>query len=159
MRRGRPDGATSSEGKETMFPGSIGMSRWQGLFAAPAATGVVAGALYIRDARCRATNVETMEERERVFELHIKDGGVAVDVRTVRAWMGDTVRPRWTADKPVVLHLRGYDIERRVTPGGNAENTFRADVTGRFLAAPLSGARPHGPGRRAPLVMVEIYPR
>ncbi len=109
MRRGRPDGATSSEGKETM------------------------------------------EARERVFELHIKDGRVAVDLRTVR--------PRWTADKPVVLHLRGYAIERKVTPGGNAEVTFKADVTGRFPVAALSGPRPHGPGRRGPLVMVEIYPR
>ncbi len=117
MRRGRPDGATSSEGKETM------------------------------------------EARERVFELHIKDGRVAVDVRTVRAWRGDTVRPRWTADQPVVLHLRGYAIERKVTPGGNAEVTFKADVTGRFPVAALSGPRPHGPGRRGPLVMVEIYPR
>ena len=159
MRRGRPDGATSSEGKETMFPGSIGMSRWQGLFAALAATGIVAGALYIRDARSCATNVETMEARERVFELHIKDGRVAVDVRTVRAWRDDTVHPRWTADKPVVLHLRGYAIERKVTPGGNAEVTFKADVTCRFPVAALSGPRPHGPGRRGPLVMVEIYPR
>ena len=39
-----------------MFPGSLGMSRWQGFFVALAAVGVIAGALYIKDARSCATN-------------------------------------------------------------------------------------------------------
>ncbi len=45
-----------------MFPGSFGMSRWQGFFVALAAVGIiVVGALYIPHARSCATNLGTME--------------------------------------------------------------------------------------------------
>lgn len=133
---------------------------WRGCLAVLMAVGVVASALYITDARSCATNALAMEAMERVFELHIKDGMVARDMRAVRAWVGDTVRLRWTTDKPVVLHLHGYDIETKVAPGEVAEIVFKAHATGRFPVEVHGKGRGQGSGHHhGPLVIIEIYPR
>ncbi len=159
MRRTRPNGATTSEGNESMFLGSIGMSRWLGFFVALAAVGIVGGALYIPQARSCARNAATMEVKDRVFVLHIKDGRVAGDGHTVRAWKGDTVRLRWTADEAMVLHFHGYDMETKVSPGEVAEIVFKVHATGRFPVEAHGKGGAHGSGRRGALVMVEAYPR
>jgi len=134
--------------------------RWSGILASLVAVGIVVGALYIPGARSCTTNTASMEAMERVFELHIKDGMVARDMRIVRAWVGDFVRLRWTTDKPVVVHLHGYDIERNVTPGGVTEIVFKAHATGRFPIEVHGKGGAHGSGHHhGPLVIVEIYPR
>ncbi|MFQ5763590.1 MAG: hypothetical protein ACE5GT_01565 [Rhodospirillales bacterium] len=143
-----------------VFPNTHPISRRLGFLAALVAVGVVAGVLYITDARSCATNAAAMEVMEQVFDFHIKDGMVARDIRTVRAWVGDTVRLRWTTDKPVVLHLHGYDIETKVAPGAVAEIVFKAHATGRFPVEVHGKGGAHGSGHRHdPLVIVEIYPR
>ena len=125
-----------------------------------AALGIVAGAMHIPDARSCASNAPLMDPMERIFELHITNGAVAEDSRTVRVMEGDTVRLRWTADEPVVLHLQGYDMETTVAPGGMTEIAFEADVTGRFPVAAQGEPGSQGSaGHRGPLVIVEIFPR
>ena len=93
------------------------------------------------------------------FDVKIEHGRVAENMRLIRVKQGDVVTLRWTSDQPLVLHLHGYDIEKRVAPGPATEMTFTAYATGRF---PIH-VHAHGAGDRAheeaPLVDVEVYPR
>ena len=98
---------------------------------------------------------------ERVFNIRIENGRVPEDMRYVRVSQGDVVKLRWSTDRAVILHLHGYDIERRITPGQIVEMIFEARVTGRFpvhvhAAGPTAGR----PAREeSALVYVEVYPR
>jgi len=100
------------------------------------------------------------EAADVVFDLRIEKGRVAQKMRLIRVTQGDNVRLRWTSDRPIVLHLHGYDIETRVEPGGVAEMVFTARATGRF------GVEEHKPDARgghshgeASLVRLEVRPR
>ncbi len=131
-----------------------------GLVAGLAVVGVVVGVFYYTDVRSCATGMAPEGPAERVFDLRIEDGKVAEDMRVVRVTQGDTVRLRWTTGAPVVLHLHGYDIEKRVAPGEVTEFAFMARATGRF---PVNAHRPDKPAAathdETPGVFVEVYPR
>ena len=45
---------------------------------------------------------------------------------------GDQVTLRLASDRPVEIHLHGYDLEEEVSPGEETELSFEADLTGRF---------------------------
>jgi hypothetical protein len=98
---------------------------------------------------------------ELAFALRIENGRVPEDVRIVRVKQGDVVTLRWSVDQPVILHLHGYDIEKRVEPGAAGEMIFTAGATGRFpVHLHAIGARTgSGAHEEAPLVYVEVYPR
>ena len=100
------------------------------------------------------------QSAEVTFDLKIEKGKVAQSMRLVRVKQGDTVRLRWTSDRPIVLHLHGYDIEKKVEPGAVAEMAFVARATGRF---PVEEHRPDAKGGHshgeAPLVRIEVRPR
>ncbi len=97
---------------------------------------------------------------KRTFELTVAGGKVVEAMRTIRVRERDSVRLRWTTDKPVVLHFHGYDIETRVAPGAVAEIAFEAHATGRFPIEVHGKDGAHGSGHHhGPLVIVEIYPR
>src|SRR5262245_9678739 len=66
------------------------------------------------------------------FEIRIVGGKVAQSMRLIRVKQGDDVKLRWITDRPIVLHLHGYDIERKVEPGAVSEMAFVARATGRF---------------------------
>ena len=87
------------------------------------------------------------------------DHGVA-NTPLIRVRQGDWVRLRWISDRPIVLHLHGYDIERKVEAGAVAEMTFLARAAGRF---PVEEHRPSAAGGHshgdAPLVRIEVYPK
>ena len=97
---------------------------------------------------------------ETVFDLKLEKGRVAQSMRLIRVKQGDAVKLRWTTDRPIVLHLHGYDIEAKVEPGGSAEMAFTARATGRF---PIEEHKPNAKGGQshgeAPLVRIEVYPR
>lgn len=97
---------------------------------------------------------------EASFDLRIENGRVRQGMRTIRIMQGDVVRLRWTTDRPIVLHLHGYDIEKKVEPGTVAEMTFEARATGRF---PVEEHEPNAKGEHshgeAPLVRIEVRPR
>ena len=97
---------------------------------------------------------------EVTFDLRIERGRVAQTMRLIRVRQGDAVKLRWTTDRPIVLHLHGYDIETRVEAGRPAEMAFTARATGRFPIEEhkpdARGAHSHG---EAPLVRIEVYPR
>ncbi len=67
---------------------------------------------------------------ERVFALSIEDG--AMDPGEIEVHEGDRVTLRLTSDRPVEVHLHGYDLEREVSPGEAATLSFEADLPGRF---------------------------
>lgn len=97
---------------------------------------------------------------ELTFDLKIEKGKVLQDMRLIRVTQGDAVRLRWTTDRPIVLHLHGYDIEKKVDPGAVAEMTFEARATGRFS---VEEHKPHAKGGHShgevPLVRIEVRPR
>ena len=96
---------------------------------------------------------------ELTFDLRIERGQLPAAKRLIRVKQGDVVKLRWSSDRPIALHLHGYDIERKVEPGVVAEMAFTARATGRFLVAEhqarSSGSHTHG----APIVQVEVLPR
>jgi hypothetical protein len=97
---------------------------------------------------------------ELTFDLKIQGGRVPQNMRLVRVQQGDAVTLRWTSDRPIVLHLHGYDIEKRVEPGIVSEMAFVARATGRFSVEEhkpdAKGGHSHG---EAALVRIEVLPR
>ena len=54
---------------------------------------------------------------ELTFDLKVERGQVAQNMRLIRVKQGDVVRLRWSTDRPMDLHLHGYDIEQKIEPG------------------------------------------
>jgi hypothetical protein len=91
------------------------------------------------------------------FALHIANGRVPENTRRIRVKQNDIVKLRWTADRPLTVHLHGYDLESKIAPGEVSEMTFTALATGRFTVEPHlqpSGGHAHGDI----LVTIEVYP-
>ena len=136
----------------------IGLRRI-GLVVAPVAIALGAGSLSPVAWACGA-NLAPQEPVEQVFELHIEGGEVAGEVRTLRVTEGDHVRLRWSADAPTILHLHGYDIEKAIAPGRVTEFDLQAYATGRFpIEVHGHGDASHHSHDKAPLVVLEVYPR
>jgi hypothetical protein len=91
---------------------------------------------------------------ERSFELALVGGRLAAERNTLRVKKGDQVELRWTSDRPIVLHLHGYDIEVRVTPQAPARMSFAAAIAGRF---PVS-EHAHGGGHHRAVAYIEVHP-
>ena len=92
------------------------------------------------------------------FDIRVQNGRVPGDIRLVRVKEGDVVTLRVTSDRPLDLHLHGYDIEWRVQPGVTSTQTFTARLTGRFPVH-AHGASATNAHDEAPLLYVEVYPR
>ena len=91
------------------------------------------------------------------FELRIERGKVPANMRRIRVKQGDVVKLRWRSDRPIALHLHGYDIEAKVEPGKIAEMTFAARATGRFS---VEEHKPQSSGSHgAVIVRIEVHPR
>jgi hypothetical protein len=98
---------------------------------------------------------------ELTFDIKIERGRVPEAMRLIRVTEGDVVKLRWTSDQPLVLHLHGYDIEKRIAPGAVTELAFTAYATGRFpihIHEQGAGAGGHA-HEDLPLATVEVYPR
>jgi heme/copper-type cytochrome/quinol oxidase subunit 2 len=67
---------------------------------------------------------------QRSFKLEIRNGSMTPDELVVRE--GDRVTLRIESDRPVELHVHGYDLRADVAPGETAEISFDADFSGRF---------------------------
>jgi hypothetical protein len=97
---------------------------------------------------------------EVTFDLKIENGSVSPSMRLIRVKQGDWVMLRWSTDRPILLHLHGYDIEKNVEPGTVTEMAFEARATGRFPVEEhkpsVKGGHAHG---EAPLARIEVRPR
>jgi hypothetical protein len=91
---------------------------------------------------------------ERVFDLTIAHRRLTGSQDVIQVHQNDNVVLRWHSDRPIVLHLHGYEIETRVGPGAVAEMRFEARATGRFPIHVHAGS-----GRsEAVLGYLEVYP-
>jgi hypothetical protein len=98
---------------------------------------------------------------ELTFDIKIERGRVPDTMRLIRVTEGDVAKLRWTSDQPLVLHLHGFDIEKRIAPGAVTEFAFTAYATGRFpihIHEQGAGAGGHA-HEDLPLATVEVYPR
>jgi hypothetical protein len=101
-----------------------------------------------------AVAVAVAAPSEKAFEIRLVDGRAAADRNTLRISKGDKVELRWTSDRPILLHLHGYDIETTVAPQSPATMAFTANIAGRF---PVSEHR-HGGGHARAVLYLEVHP-
>jgi len=106
-----------------------------------------------------AAAVVSASAAELGFDLKVERGRLPENMRRIRVQQGDAVTLRWTSDQPLVVHLHGYDIEKRLAPGAVAEMKFTAYATGRFPIHVHARGAGGGAHEEAPLVNVEVYPR
>jgi len=109
---------------------------------------------------CLAVSIAIALGAEVSYALHIENGHVPENMRLIRVKQNDIVHLQWTADKPSIVHLHGYDIEKHVVPGAVTDLTFTARATGRFpvnLHGGEAGAGGHG--HEDTLVTIEVYPQ
>ena len=87
------------------------------------------------------------------FELHIHQGKVMIDEKTIRVAQGDHIELHWFSAKPIELHLHGYDIHIEVTSNSPAVMHFKAHASGRF---PIES---HGGSGHGSLIYLEVHPK
>src|SRR5262245_40512864 len=68
--------------------------------------------------------------------LTVANGRVPDSMLLIRVKQNDVVKLEWRTDKPLSVHLHGYDIEQELKPGTVTEMTFTARATGRFTVEP-----------------------
>lgn len=95
----------------------------------------------------------TANAAEQSFTIAIDHGRVPLELRTLRVHQGDVVTLRWRSDRPLTLHLHGYDIEWHLAPGGDIQSTFTAFASGRF---PIETHR--APSHDRTLLYLEVLP-
>src|SRR5262249_57556979 len=108
-------------------------------------------------ALCLAASIVATPGAEVTYALRIENGHVPENMRLIRVTQGDVVKLQWSADKPSVVHLHGYDIERRVVPGVVTDLAFTARATGRFPVN-LPRSETGSPGHRPEATPVPIEP-
>jgi hypothetical protein len=97
---------------------------------------------------------------ELTFDLRVTGGHVPENMRLIRVHQGDLVKLRWSADRPMALHLHGYDVEQTVAPGAVSDMVFSARIAGRFQLFIVTPDRRGGHSHaEQPLVTVEVQPR
>src|SRR5215472_17393563 len=96
---------------------------------------------------------------EVTYALTIANGRLPENMRLIRVKQNDVVKLEWRTDKPLTVHLHGYDIEHELKPGAVTEMTFTARATGRFTVEPHIGRTPSGGHAHGDvLVTIEVYP-
>src|SRR6266403_1419736 len=96
---------------------------------------------------------------EVTYVLTIANNRVPDNMRLIRVKQNDIVKLEWSTDKPLTVHLHGYDIEQELKPGTVTEMTFTARATGRFTVEPHIGRTPSGGHAHGDvLVTIEVYP-
>ena len=101
----------------------------------------------------------TADAAEVTYALTVANGRVPDSMRLIRVKQNDVVKLEWRTDKPLTVHLHGYDIEQEVKPGKVTEMTFTARATGRFTIEPHVGRTPSGGHAHGDvLVTIEVYP-
>lgn len=101
------------------------------------------------------------EAPEKTFTLAIVRGELPAHQRLLKVEKGDALRLRITSDAPGELHLHGYRLEAKLTPGQPSELAFKAYATGRYpfeWHGAQSTAKTGG-HRGPPLATLEVRPK
>jgi len=115
--------------------------------------GTAALALIVPAANSVAAQPAGAAVAPRAIAVEIANGKVKGD-DTLKVRQGEQVELRFSSDRPVVLHLHGYEVETKVTPTAPALMSFKASLPGRF---PVHEHR-EGPGNHRALLFVEVHP-
>jgi hypothetical protein len=92
---------------------------------------------------------------EKAFNLSLRNGRLESKDNTFRVRRGERVELRFSTDRPIQLHLHGYDIEAGGSPESPATISFTANIPGRF---PVS-EHAHGKGHHHRAVLyLEVQP-
>jgi hypothetical protein len=105
-----------------------------------------------------AATIEAGCAAELTFVLRIENGRLPANMRRIRVGQNDAVTLKWSADRPMRIHLHGYDIERSIEPGAVSEMAFVARATGRFTVAPHLPSSGGGHAHGDILVTIEVHP-
>jgi len=102
-----------------------------------------------------AAAIGSARAEERVFELAIHSDAPTAEPAVLTARQNDQVVLRLSSDKPLQVHVHGYDIEKDVVP--NVVTALRVTVTatGRF---PIE-IHSKGPAKQRPVAYLEVRPR
>jgi hypothetical protein len=92
---------------------------------------------------------------DRVLELAIHNAESPAKPPVLSVLQNDQVVVRLTSDKPLHVHLHGYDIESDVAPNLVTSLRFTATATGRF---PIE-IHSNEPRKQRPLAYLEVRPR
>ena len=96
---------------------------------------------------------------EVAFALRIENSHVPENMRLIRIQRNDVVKLQWTSDRPMTIHLHGYDIEKEIRPGTVTDMVFTARAMGRFTVEPHLAREPSGGHAHGEvLVTIEVYP-
>jgi hypothetical protein len=91
---------------------------------------------------------------EKAFNLSLRNGRLESKNNTLRVRRGERVELRFSTDRPIQLHLHGYDIEAGASPESPATFSFTADIPGRF---PVS-EHAHGKAHHRAVLYLEVHP-
>ena len=120
---------------------------------AVAIAGTVSAAIPAMSAVVRAASPARAQPAKKLFEIAIVNGHVTSVDATLHVQQGDEVELRWSSDRPLSLHLHGYDIETNVSRQVPSVMSFNARLAGRF---PVSEHR-EGAHERT-LLYIEVHP-
>jgi len=95
------------------------------------------------------------------FELTVPRSAAPVKPRVLRVEKDDLVRLRVTSEVAGEIHLHGYRLELKLTPGTPGELQFKARATGRFRIEWHSAGAAEKPESHhsPPLAILEVRPR
>jgi hypothetical protein len=103
--------------------------------------------------------IDVANAAEVTYVLTIANGRLPESMRRIRVKQNDVVKLQWSTDKPMNVHLHGYDIEKELEPGAVTEMSFTARATGRFTVEPHLAKQPSGGHAHGEiLVTIEVYP-
>src|SRR3954447_9734041 len=102
---------------------------------------------------CSAAGAALAETR--IVELRVEQRSLLEGPEPLRVVRGTELERRWPVDRPLALHLHGYDIEVAAAPGTVAAMRLTARATGRFPIEIHDSA----PGHARPLLYLEVVPR
>lgn len=106
-----------------------------------------------------AAAVAAATAAEVTYALTVANGRVPDNMRLIRVKQNDVVKLEWSTDKPMTVHLHGYDLEQELKPGTVTEMTFTARASGRFTVESHIGKTPSGGHAHGDvLVTIEVYP-
>jgi hypothetical protein len=111
---------------------------------------------------CAASTAPAAAQPDAVqrYDLQIAQGRLTDNRKTITVKRGDRVEINWRADRKMVLHLHGYDIEASPGPDQPQTMSFTARATGRFaIETHAAPGQSKSPGHHMVLIYLEVHPR
>lgn len=92
---------------------------------------------------------------EKAFNLSLRNGRLESKNNTLLVRRGERVELRFSTDRPIQLHLHGYDIEAGASPESPATISFTADIPGRFPVSEHAHGKAH---HHRAVLYLEVHP-